>query len=54
MKAHVERAVSVMRLWRLLLIATGAVLLLAGFHFHNQAMQVAGFLISVFGAFGGG
>jgi hypothetical protein len=32
----------------------GAALLLAGFYFHNQAMQAAGFIIAIFGAFGGG
>jgi hypothetical protein len=49
-----ERALSILKFWRLLLIATGVVLLLAGFYSHNQALQVAGFLIAIFGAFGGG
>ena len=49
-----ERALSIRKSWRLLLILAGVVLLLAGFYSHNQAMQVAGFLIAIFGAFGGG
>jgi uncharacterized membrane protein YvlD (DUF360 family) len=49
-----ERAISILKFWRLLLMVTGVVLLLAGFYTHNQAMQVAGFLIAIFGAFGGG
>ena len=48
-----ERALSIFRSWRLLLIITGVGLLLAGFYFHNPPLQVSGFLIAVFGAFGG-
>jgi hypothetical protein len=48
-----ERALSILKSWRLLLMVTGVGLLLAGFYTHNQAMQVAGFLIAIFGAFGG-
>ena len=29
-------------------------LLLAGFLSHNAALQVAGFIVAIFGAFGGG
>jgi len=32
---------------------SGVVLLLAGFYFHNPPLQVSGFLIAIFGAFGG-
>jgi hypothetical protein len=48
-----ERALSIFRSWRLLLIITGVGLLLSGFYFHNAPLQVSGFLIAVFGAFGG-
>jgi hypothetical protein len=50
----VERALSIRKSWRPILIVVGVALLLAGFYTHNQAMQVAGFLIAIFGAFGGG
>jgi hypothetical protein len=50
----VERALSIRESWRLLLILAGVGVLLAGFYFHNQAMQAAGFLAAIFGAFGGG
>jgi hypothetical protein len=33
---------------------TGVGLLLAGFLSHNAALQVAGFIVAIFGAFGGG
>jgi hypothetical protein len=49
-----ERALSILKSWRLLLMLTGVGLLLAGFYSHNQAMQAAGFIIAIFGAFGGG
>jgi hypothetical protein len=49
-----EWALSILKFWRLLLMVTGAVLLLAGFYSHNQAMQAAGFTIAIFGAFSGG
>jgi hypothetical protein len=49
-----ERAMSVRKSWRPFLIVVGVALLLAGFYTHNQAMQVAGFLVAIFGAFGGG
>jgi hypothetical protein len=49
-----ERALSILKSWRLLLMVAGVALLLAGFHTHNQAMQAAGFIIAIFGAFGGG
>jgi len=49
-----ERALSILKSWRLLLMLTGVGLLLAGFCSHNQAMQAAGFIIAIFGAFGGG
>ncbi len=49
-----DRALSIRKSWRPILMVVGVVLLLAGFYSHNQAMQVAGFLIAIFGAFGGG
>jgi hypothetical protein len=49
---NMEGALSIFRSWRLLLIISGVALLLAGFYFHNSPLQVAGFLIAVFGAFG--
>ncbi|HYN15213.1 MAG TPA: hypothetical protein VES66_05420 [Terriglobales bacterium] len=49
-----ERALSILKSWRLLLMVMGVALLLAGFYTHNQAMQVAGFIVAIFGAFGGG
>ncbi|MFZ3212558.1 MAG: hypothetical protein WA188_13690 [Terriglobales bacterium] len=49
-----ERALSIRKSWRPILMAAGVVLLLAGFYSHNQAMQAAGFIIAIFGAFGGG
>ena len=53
-RTQLERALSMLKSWRLLLIVTGVGLLLAGFYSHNQAMQAAGFLVAIFGAFGGG
>jgi len=47
-----ERALSILKNWRLLLIISGLGLLAAGFYFHNPPLQVSGFLIAVFGAFG--
>jgi hypothetical protein len=49
-----QRIISITKSWRLLLMVAGLGLLLAGFYSHIQAMQVAGFLIAIFGAFGGG
>ncbi|HYY68458.1 MAG TPA: hypothetical protein VE734_01895 [Terriglobales bacterium] len=49
-----ERALSILKSWRLLLLVAGLGLLLAGFYSHNQAMQVLGIVIAVFGAWGGG
>lgn len=49
-----EHALSIRKSWRPILMVVGVVLLLAGFYTHNQAMQAAGFLIAIFGAFGGG
>jgi membrane-bound ClpP family serine protease len=49
-----ERALSILKSWRLLLMVTGVGLLLAGLYSHNQAIQVAGFIVAIFGAFGGG
>jgi hypothetical protein len=48
-----ERASSILKSWRLLLMVSGVALLLAGFYFHNPPLQVSGFLIAIFGAFGG-
>jgi len=49
----VQRTLSILKSWRLLLMVTGVALLLAGFYFHNPPLQVSGFLIAIFGAFGG-
>jgi len=49
-----EQALSIRKSWRPILIVVGVALLLAGFYSHNQAMQAAGFIIAIFGAFGGG
>jgi hypothetical protein len=49
-----EQALSICKSWRPILIVVGVALLLAGFYSHNQAMQAAGFIIAIFGAFGGG
>ncbi len=48
-----ERALSIRNAWRPILMVVGVVLLLAGFYFHNPPLQVSGFLIAIFGAFGG-
>jgi hypothetical protein len=53
-RTPLERALSILKSWRLLLIVSGVGLLLAGFYAHNQAMQAAGFMVAIFGAFGGG
>jgi len=49
-----EGAISIRKSWRPILIVVGVVLLLAGFHSHNQVLQAAGFIVAIFGAFGGG
>ena len=48
-----ERVLSIRKSWRPILMVVGVALLLAGFYTHNPAMQAAGFLIAIFGAFGG-